>query len=288
MSSQPCGRAARPGRRSAGRRRRRERGPGRGVGEVERRRRRSRAARAARDLAGRAGGRRRRRPRGPAGRAGAGGSRRSTRHPPGLARRNCAMLATSPFCAGSTWAGRRVTNEELRAAFEGARLRRTSRPSAPAATSSSRPRRGRGRRTSPTEIEAGWRGARLRGRRSSCAPASRSRRSPPASRSTRSAVEASAGKLQVALLPDAPGKPARKEALGAGHRRGPARDRGRRALLAAERRHQRIRPRPEDARGGARALDDADDGHDRADRRQALRLEARGRRGAGPRPRCRR
>ena len=48
---------------------------------------------------------------------------------------------------------------------------------------------------------------------SSCAPASRSPGSPPASPSTPADVAASKGKLQVALLPDAPGKHARKEAL---------------------------------------------------------------------------
>ncbi len=58
----------------------------------------------------------------------------------------------------------------------------------------------------------------------------------------------------------APGRAAAEEAdgrgaqegAGAGHRRGPPGDRGPRALLAAERRHLRIRARPEGDRGSAR------------------------------------
>ena len=77
-------------------------------------------------------------------------------------------------------------------------------------------------------------------------------------------VERSKGKLQVALLPSKPSAGARKRVAGDGHRRGSARVRRPRALLAAKRRNARRGPRPGGRGEADRAVDDAHQGHPRS------------------------
>ena len=74
------------------------------------------------------------------------------------------------------------------------------------------------------------------------------------------AVEASAGKLQVLLLAAGPVGRRPQQVLARADRRGSARLRPPRALLAAERRDERIRSRLAGDRAGPPARDDADHG----------------------------
>ena len=84
-------------------------------------------------------------------------------------------------------------------------------------------------------------------------------------------IEASKGKLQVAMLSAKPAAKARKQVLALAERRGPARVRRARAALAAERRHPRLGARLQSDRSAARSDDDPHEGHDRAARGQVLR-----------------
>jgi uncharacterized protein (DUF1697 family) len=117
------------------------------------------------------------------------------------------------FLRGMNLGGRRISNDDLRAAFEGLGLTGVATFRASGNVVFDGPD-GVGGADVSTKIEAGLAGALgyevpvfLR----ACEQvATIAAREPfPAKQ-----VKASAGKLQVALLPDAPGKPARKEALG--------------------------------------------------------------------------
>ena len=85
-------------------------------------------------------------------------------------------------------------------------------------------------------------------------------------------IDASKGKVQVILLAAKPTAEARREALAHATDSDPLAIEGGGALLAAERRHAGLRPRPPSRRRAARRTDDdAHQGHDRSDRREVLR-----------------
>ena len=83
-------------------------------------------------------------------------------------------------------------------------------------------------------------------------------------------VEASRGKLQVSLLSKKPTAAMRTKVLALATDEDRLTIEGRELLLAAQRRHHRLRARPEGDRRSPRQGDHAHQGHDRADRRQAL------------------
>ena len=107
--------------------------------------------------------------------------------------------------------------------------------------------------------------------RSSCAAPPRCGRSRLTSRSTPSWSRRRRASSRSRCCARKPTRGRAQEGARAGDRRRPPGDRGPRALLAAQRRHLRLRARPEGDRRRARAWHDAHHGHDRPDRRQALR-----------------
>ena len=115
------------------------------------------------------------------------------------------------------------------------------------------------------------------------------RRSPPGAVRRRARSSASKGKLQVALLPKKPAAAARKEALALATDEDRLAIEGRELFWLPQRRHRRIRARPEGARGGARPWTMRTMGtiEQIAAKHCADALGAAGRRGAGRRARCR-
>ena len=83
-------------------------------------------------------------------------------------------------------------------------------------------------------------------------------------------VAASGGKLQVSLLAATPSARAKKTVLAVADAEDRLAIRGR-SVLASERGAPGVGARPERRRGRSRALDEADEGHDRAGRREVLR-----------------